>query len=448
MKRAIIIAISAILFILAGFVYNNQYDKYKRNKAVDAFKTKVVNLKTVKYNSAFEDLMPLKTILEGKRIVAMGEATHGTKEFFQMKHRMLQFLVEEMGYNVFGIEASMPDCMAVNDYVLYGKGDAKNVVTGMKFWTWDTKEVLDMVEWMREYNKTHDKKIKFYGFDMQSSGTAAKNVIEYLKNVDSFYEVKVDLELSQFNDEKLDYGVDKKLPIDTVNEIIKASNEKKDEYIKKSSKEQYEIYEQNLNILCQFYDMLGTKQSDFQKETKRDKYMAENAKWILDHEGENSKMMIWAHNVHVAKGIDKLNGSTPDYSEGNVKRMGANLYDMYKDKMYVIGFEFNKGDFRANFINKENGQMTNGKCTLGAAKEDSAAHIFSKVSQLFFIDFKTCKADKNLKSVLSNVQSCHDIGALFSGEAMSFKPEILDIRYDGVIFVDTTNSAEANYNYK
>ncbi|MBU3183374.1 erythromycin esterase family protein [Clostridium estertheticum] len=436
MKKIIIIVVCAFMFILAGFTFNKQYNKYKGNKAINAFKSKAINIKTVKYNSGFEDLMALKSTLKNKRIIAMGEATHGTKEFFQMKHRMLQFLVEKMGYTVFGIEASMPDCMAINDYILYGNGDAKQVVKGMGFWTWDTKEVLDMVEWMREYNETHTKKIKFYGFDMQSSHTATKNVIEYLKRVDTHYEANVHDALSKFNDNNID--------IHKVKEIINTFEKNKDEYIKKSSKEQYELCVQNLKVIYELYDMLSTKQSDFQMETKRDKYMAENVKWILDYEGESSKIMIWAHNVHVSKGIDNFNDSNPEYSEGNVKRMGSNLYDMYKDKMYVIGFEFNKGDFRANFTNKKNGQTVNGKCTLQAAKEESAAYIFSKVNPLFFIDFKTCADDKYAKSILSTSQNCHDIGAGFSGEAMSFKSEILNIRYDGLIFINTTNSAKPN----
>lgn len=444
MKKIVIILVFAFMIISAGLIFNKQHDKYKENEAVKCFKSKQIELNTVKYNNGFKDLMSLSPILKDKRIVAMGEATHGTKEFFQMKHRIFQFLVEEMGYNVFGIEASMPDCMEVNDYILYGKGDAKKAVVAMKFWTWNTKEVLDMVEWMREYNKTHAKQIKFYGFDMQSSNSAAKNVIEYLKKVDSSYESTFDSALSQFNDKKLDYGVNKELPIDSIKEIINVSEKKEDEYIKKSSKGQYEMYKQNLKIICEFYDMLGTKQSDFQRETKRDKYMAENIKWILDYEGENSKIMIWAHNVHVAKGNDNFNGLNAEYEEGNVERMGSNLYDMYKDKMYVIGFEFNKGDFSAVVSNKENGQKEVKKCTLPSAKEGSVANIFSKVNPLFFIDFETCNKDKYALDILSTSQGCHNIGANFTGEDGSFKQEVLNVRYDGLIFVDTTNSAEPN----
>ncbi len=102
--------------------------------------------------ATFSDMQPLKQILATRRIVGMGEATHGSHEFFAMKHRMLEFLVKQMGFRVFAIEANFTECRAINDYVLYEKGDAKKVIAGMYFWTWNTTEVMKMVEWMRHYN--------------------------------------------------------------------------------------------------------------------------------------------------------------------------------------------------------------------------------------------------------------------------------------------------------
>jgi hypothetical protein len=72
----------------------------------------------------------------------MGEATHGSREFFQMKHRMLEFLAEKMGFTVFAIEANWPESLAVNDFVLNGEGDPAVALAGMYFWTWNTEEVL------------------------------------------------------------------------------------------------------------------------------------------------------------------------------------------------------------------------------------------------------------------------------------------------------------------
>ncbi|HUP18578.1 MAG TPA: erythromycin esterase family protein, partial [Gemmatimonadota bacterium] len=101
--------------------------------------------------NGFADLQPLRQIVGDARIVALGEATHGTREFFQLKHRMLEFLVSEMDFNIFAIEASLTEALDVNRYVLSGEGDPARALAGMYFWTWDTEEVLALIRWMREY---------------------------------------------------------------------------------------------------------------------------------------------------------------------------------------------------------------------------------------------------------------------------------------------------------
>ena len=120
----------------------------------------------------------LRALVGQARVVALGEATHGTREFFQLKHRMLEFLVEEMGFRVFAIEANWPECLAINDYVLHGEGDPEEALAGIYFWTWNTEEVLELIEWMRRYNAdpAHEQKLKFYGVDMQYTVGAASAI--------------------------------------------------------------------------------------------------------------------------------------------------------------------------------------------------------------------------------------------------------------------------------
>ena len=111
-------------------------------------------LASVEAGNGFADLAPLKGILADVRLIGLGEATHGSREIFQFKHRMLEFLVTEMGFTVFIIEASFPACLNVNRYVLHGEGDPAEALASMGFWTWDTEEVSAMIEWMRSYNET------------------------------------------------------------------------------------------------------------------------------------------------------------------------------------------------------------------------------------------------------------------------------------------------------
>ncbi|MBL9001600.1 MAG: erythromycin esterase family protein [Phycisphaerae bacterium] len=129
----------------------------------------------------FGDLAPLKALVGDARIVSLGEPTHGTREAFQLKHRLLEYLATELGFTLFSIEANMPESYELNQYVLEGKGDPKKLIGGMYFWTWNTEEVLAMVEWMREYNKAAASPVRFTGFDMQTPTMAMGIVAEFVR---------------------------------------------------------------------------------------------------------------------------------------------------------------------------------------------------------------------------------------------------------------------------
>jgi erythromycin esterase-like protein len=142
------------------------------------------SFKTSDPSPDLSDLEPLREMIGDARIVALGEGTHGTREYFQMKHRIVQFLASEMGFTIFSIEASTPEAFRVNDYVLAGEGYPKPLIGGMYFWTWNTEEVLAMVEWMHDFNKSGKGTIEFTGFDMQTPDVAMENVVTFLKSVD------------------------------------------------------------------------------------------------------------------------------------------------------------------------------------------------------------------------------------------------------------------------
>lgn len=141
-----------------------------------------IPLKTVEAGKGLDDMEPLREILKDVQIVGMGESTHGSREIFQMKHRMMEFLVEKMGYRVFAIEASLPDCVAMDRYVTTGIGDPAEAVKKQNFWTWSTEEVLDLVKWMREYNvKKGEPILRVVGVDMQSQEYAVLFIEKELK---------------------------------------------------------------------------------------------------------------------------------------------------------------------------------------------------------------------------------------------------------------------------
>ncbi|MGA7315309.1 MAG: erythromycin esterase family protein [Silvibacterium sp.] len=142
---------------------------------VDWARQNAIPLKTVEAGHGFEDMAPVGKIVGDARIVELGEATHGTHEFFQMKHRMVEYLATREGFTIFSIEANMPEAYRLNDFVLNGVGDPKQLLKGMYFWTWNTEEVLDMILWMREFNRSGKGRIEFTGFDMQTPTVSLDN---------------------------------------------------------------------------------------------------------------------------------------------------------------------------------------------------------------------------------------------------------------------------------
>lgn len=150
----------------------------------DWIKSHAIPIATPEAGHGFDDLQALKAIIANARIVSLGEPTHGTREAFQFKHRLLEFLASEMGFTIFSIEASMPESYRLNDYVLRGEGDPRAGIKGMYFWTWDTEEVLAMVEWMRAFNASGRGPLQFTGFDMQFEQVAMANALAFAERAD------------------------------------------------------------------------------------------------------------------------------------------------------------------------------------------------------------------------------------------------------------------------
>src|SRR5579863_488234 len=152
--------------------------------AVQWMRQNAIPLKTVEAGHGFDDLQPLGQMVGNARIVELGEATHGTREFFQLKHRVIEYLASQKGFTIFSIEGNMPEAYRLNDYVLHGVGDPKELLKGLYFWTWNTQEVLDMILWMREFNQSGKGHIEFTGFDMQFATLSLEAVRHFVQQYD------------------------------------------------------------------------------------------------------------------------------------------------------------------------------------------------------------------------------------------------------------------------
>lgn len=113
-----------------------------------------------------EDVLFLLPLLSHRRVVALGEATHGTGEFFRLKDRVFRLLVTHASFTTFALEISPEAGEIVNRYVSTGTGDARTALRQFEFWTWKTEEVVALIEWMRSWNLAHpDRPVSFIGIN-------------------------------------------------------------------------------------------------------------------------------------------------------------------------------------------------------------------------------------------------------------------------------------------
>lgn len=413
----------------------------------DAVKSWLANnavpLRAVEAGNGLGDMQPLKKMVGNARLVTLGEATHGTREFFQLKHRMLEFLVSEMGFTVFGIEATMPEGFDINEYVLTGKGDPARALGGLYFWTWDTEEVLAMIKWMRQYNADpqHAKKVKFYGFDMQSAPRAAKVTLAYLRRVDPEQATAAERALALVANPLTDQSyanvpAEKKAAAQAMIEAaLKRFDESQAEWVSKTSANEWAVARQHARVLAQNLAMrqgAGVTPESF---NVRDRSMAENIRWILDHEGPGTKMVAWAHNGHVGT-----------QSEQGIESMGVHLRRMFGAEMVIFGFAFNQGGFQAMEMPFATGKGLR-PFNVGSAPTGSLdATLAAAGLQLAAIDLHALPKEGAVAKWFAEPQQTRSIGASY-GEQMAanfLDDQVTPQLYDALLFVEKTSAARPN----
>lgn len=130
------------------------------------------------------EVRSLRKIVRGGSVVGLGESTHGSREQFRVKHRMVRFLVERMGFRTFALEDDFASGVSIDRYVRTGKGDSRELVSSMSSPFWATQEMLALVRWMRSYNKTHQKKVRFLGTDLlQLRQLSFDEVTDYVRRI-------------------------------------------------------------------------------------------------------------------------------------------------------------------------------------------------------------------------------------------------------------------------
>ncbi|GCE45423.1 erythromycin esterase [Thermosporothrix hazakensis] len=179
-RKSLFLGLLGALLLLAGSL--TQPVSAVGNPVEHWLSTHARPLHTTNPEGSLDDLNVLRGMVANASIVGLGEATHGTHEFFTLKHRLVRFLVEKMGFTTLAMEENWNNALNINEYVLYGKGDPKALVRSLER-PWRTQEVLELVTWLRAYNADprHTQKVRFAGIDVQGLDTHVFDlVIEYV----------------------------------------------------------------------------------------------------------------------------------------------------------------------------------------------------------------------------------------------------------------------------
>ncbi len=294
------------------------------------------------------DLNLLKNVAGDAQIIALGESTHGTSEFFRLKRKVLQYAVEQLGYRVFAIEDNMVACEPVNEYVL-GRSDltARDAMHGL-FAVWYTEEVLELVEWMKTYNRQHSSDpVYFVGFDMQDGVRPLKALYKSLEKLDTTLLARcqdqlADLEANASNSFMMTDST-KQAWMESSTKVLDWVETASQSWLAKasSSEETNDLLKavQYARLIRQFAENAYKGHWSLY----RDEAMAENVGWLLEKRYQGKKMVIWAHDVHIAQNRHPLD----QYNLHHGQSMGGFLYRRYEGKYKAFGLMTYQGSYLA-----------------------------------------------------------------------------------------------------
>ena len=373
-----------------------------------------IQLDTIEAGSGFDDLQPLKVIIGDAPIVSLGEAAHLNGSFYRVKHRIIEFLIEEMDFSVVAFESPFAGSLELNDYLQTGEGEPERALAAMVYTAWNTEEVLTLVKWMRQYNATHDKKIRFYGFDNKPANGSAKAVYDYLKQTNGSTDHD-ELLLTLMNPWTAYHVYANKGQsgpiVEQIGDLIDYLQSQPPTAAPGSTPEeqtrrhkQWQLAVRHAVVMLQHAEFRTVPISEGSHQ--RDKDMADNARWIVGHE-DGAKTILWAANTHISAGPG-----------GGA--MGSHLRRVYGDDMVVVGLLSNrKFDRDPNDGGTAEGHGSNG-------------------AQAILTEAGLERAILDLRSLPGGIVSKY-FGARLPTDGGIWT--ILPVVYDAILFIESTVSA-------
>ena len=299
------------------------------------------------------DLNPLMQRIGSARIVLLGEATHGTSEFYRMRERITRDLIIKKGFRFIAIEADWPDAARVDHYVRHFQFPPSEWTAFARFptWMWRNTEVRDFVSWLRKHNGTVERtrRVAFHGLDLYSLYDSIRSVLNYLDEVDPL-SAKVARErygcLTPWQRDPATYGhaaLTGSYPT-CETDVVRALGDllaKRRAYAEHDG-ERFLDAEQNARLVAnaeRYYRIMyyGSRASW----NLRDSHMFETLKNLLAFHGADSKAVVWAHNSHIG------NAAATEMAARGEHNIGQLCRKEFGDQAYLIGFGTHSGTVAA-----------------------------------------------------------------------------------------------------
>lgn len=364
--------------------------------------------------TSYADLLPLKASLSSATVIGAGEGTHGSREFFRMKHRLFRFLAEEMGYTVFAMEDSPYGAALIQQYLETGVGNPIAIIREHFHKVYQVQELADLVYWMRKYNLSHDKKLRFTGFDCQQMHYFHQGLTE----ISSRYNLHCFDPLLEYHADTAITFSKAMIPLLRIADSISQTMPAAHAGIPADEWKLARFYLDNIRAASREFMM---QEGDWpQSFNTRDSMMALNVQWIREkYKGE--KMMLWAHNSHL--------GNLYADSLFAFKPMGAHLREAYGKKYVNIAMLTGSGTYRAQ--NEMRNEPDTGHLIIPPLTGSVDAQLQQFRIPMFLLPLKKANLVGKIRT----------IGVLASEHQFTLLPVKMQERYDWVFYAENTTSA-------
>jgi erythromycin esterase-like protein len=403
-----------------------------------------------------ESIGSLAQHLSHKKVVLIGEATHGTHEFYQYRAQITQELIQNHNFNIVAIEADWPDTYQINNYIkgFQSFNSEVEAFSGFKrfpSWMWRNKEVLEFVTWLKSYNESSissQEKVGFYGIDLYSLFSSIEAVIQYLKSIDPKAAQRA-LEryscFDHYNKEGQDYGLATHygLKEDCQEEVIS---------------QLIELEQQNYNNLASsnienreaFFSALQNARTIKSAEVYyramfktpvlswniRDQHMFEVLTHLIhyfnSHLSVPPKAIVWAHNSHIG------NAAATESKLRHELNIGQLVKERYGDDAFLLGFTTYKGTVIAAREWDSPAEQREVKRALAGSWED-LFHQLSLPEFLLLLD--NSETQTILRDMEPKLQRA--IGVIYRPETerqSHYFYSHISSQFDGLIHIDQTSA--------